>query len=857
MDNAVIVTVLTAVIWAGCASGQTIFDLLKPQPNGAQVMALLKSGAMANAPKLIAIPDNATYDCRAEQQAGYYADENYECQVFYRCERDGKTSKFLCASPTVFNQITLVCDYWYNVDCQKWVALRNFANSRLYLDTSEQLFENAPEDYELPNFGNPAFPNLPYVNRTSQPWKIKKVVTAPPHRNSRTPYVFGFTKVPPKPAVYTKAPTEPVTTTRLPTTTSYYEPSDTTEPTHTYEADTTEAPKGVTSGGDVEESTLLCTTCTSGPLLVESSTASGNGKAATTASSHVSTELLPNEVTDVATVPTPTKTPVTKLKGTKAPRPPRPAKGLNISLGAGDVVTCIYSSWAATRRPIGRMAGNDIPVDDCTHIVYTYTSIYENKIFTLQPALDDKENEGMGNIAKFAGLKEKNPNLKALIGVGGWNSGGWIFSTTFSSPEGRRVFIQSVIEFCHNNDLDGIWIDWLTPGVEVRGGATGDYENFALLLTEMRDTFDAVPSGEAKLFIGVTVAAMPGYLHNYNAEVLDKTADLVYLIAYDLAGYWNGTIMHPSPLFNEEEKASADNGVQMWIDAGIAPAKLVLGIPTFARTYKMPPNVQPNQGYAGNFSGDGIRGAVSQAPGFLYYAEVCSRLQAGGYTIVRDPFMKVPYAYSADQIIMYEDEISVRGKVDYAKKSGLAGVYMFTIDEDDPKGFCGEPFPLTRAAASAAGLDKSTVITPAKPKTAQRCVSSEKSCKDQAACIVFPSMTFANESSDLWCGAGVVCQDPISIVECPISDKIMTATKDPFISKSPIYIGKASKSATAVKCRPNLPVTTAGENVSYLCVQDGMLGKSVQEYTCPDNTKFTALYLKCVVSGNVAMPEQS
>lgn len=107
--------------------------------------------------------------------------------------------------------------------------------------------------------------------------------------------------------------------------------------------------------------------------------------------------------------------------------------------------------------------------------------------------------------------------------------------------------------------------------------------------------------------------------------------------------------------------------LNLWLDAGISPGKIVLGIPTFARTYKLPNDTEPANAYGGVYNYDGVRGSISQAPGFLYYSETCARLQLGGYTVVRDPIMKVPYAFSADQIIMYDDEISIKEKVDYAK----------------------------------------------------------------------------------------------------------------------------------------------------------------------------------------------
>ncbi|KAH9490804.1 Chitinase-3-like protein 1 [Bulinus truncatus] len=59
---------------------------------------------------------------------------------------------------------------------------------------------------------------------------------------------------------------------------------------------------------------------------------------------------------------------------------------------------------------------------------------------------------------------------------------------------------------------------------------------------------------------------------------------------------------------------------------------------------------------------------------------------------------KVPYAESKGDALMYENEDSLKLKVNYAKKSGLAGVCVFSLDSDDFLGLCFDRMlPLTNA----------------------------------------------------------------------------------------------------------------------------------------------------------------
>jgi len=93
------------------------------------------------------IPASAqNYNCGDKK--GFYADVSTQCQVFHRCDVNGNHTAYLCVNTTVFNQVTLICDYYFNVDCSKSKQYENFANSRLYTD--QPLFDTPPADYVVP-----------------------------------------------------------------------------------------------------------------------------------------------------------------------------------------------------------------------------------------------------------------------------------------------------------------------------------------------------------------------------------------------------------------------------------------------------------------------------------------------------------------------------------------------------------------------------------------------------------------------------------------------------------------------------------------------------------------------------------
>lgn len=124
----------------------------------------------------------------------------------------------------------------------------------------------------------------------------------------------------------------------------------------------------------------------------------------------------------------------------------------------------------------------------CSHVIYTFAGLgYDNKIRSLDPWNDLKDNYGKGAFERFTALKKVNPELKTLLAIGGWNEGSIKYSAMASSASDRATFIQSVVEFLEKYNFDGLDLDWEYPAA--RGGKPEDKSNFAALVTEMKAAF--------------------------------------------------------------------------------------------------------------------------------------------------------------------------------------------------------------------------------------------------------------------------------------------------------------------------------------------------------------------------------
>ncbi|KFM78846.1 hypothetical protein X975_25760, partial [Stegodyphus mimosarum] len=72
---------------------------------------------------------------------GFYADVETKCQMWHYCQPDGRHDRFLCPNGTVFDQLTRVCNWWFNVDCGS--SLVNYdINFDLYREPVQKIHQN-------------------------------------------------------------------------------------------------------------------------------------------------------------------------------------------------------------------------------------------------------------------------------------------------------------------------------------------------------------------------------------------------------------------------------------------------------------------------------------------------------------------------------------------------------------------------------------------------------------------------------------------------------------------------------------------------------------------------------------------
>lgn len=136
--------------------------------------------------------------------------------------------------------------------------------------------------------------------------------------------------------------------------------------------------------------------------------------------------------------------------------------------------------------------------------------------------------EGGKYLEALVDLKEKKPDLKVLLSIGGWDSDGFCYMA--QTKEGRKEFIESCIELMEAYKLDGIDLDWEYPtngGWRAIAVCKTCVEDGRLLLQEMRQSFEGAFPGEHKLLAIASGASQP-WVDAKTFEALDYMNVMCY-----------------------------------------------------------------------------------------------------------------------------------------------------------------------------------------------------------------------------------------------------------------------------------------------------------------------------------------
>ncbi|XP_064104243.1 LOW QUALITY PROTEIN: probable chitinase 10 [Macrobrachium nipponense] len=356
-------------------------------------------------------------------------------------------------------------------------------------------------------------------------------------------------------------------------------------------------------------------------------------------------------------------------------------------------VVCYYSSWSHYRQGLAYYEVEDIPVDQCTHVIYAFAILDRDSLTLRQQDEFADSDSGLKAYRRFFTLRQRNPGAKLLLGLGGWHdSRSDKYSRLVSSPLDREVFSQQAVKFLTQHGFDGLDLNWEFPAYQ---GSGMDKEGFRLWVKQLRKAF--IPQN---LLLTATVSGHIGIIdRGYAVKAIAEDLDLINLMAYDFHGPWEQKVAHHAPLYpvpGKHPQLSVDFAVKHWVESGAAPSKIMLGISFYGRSWTL---AGPDKFPGALASAAGLPGPLLKVPGTSAYYELC--LAENHYDWPKFTRDGGTFLTLYDQWISFDDIDDIRNKAKYVLEAELGGVMVWDVSLDDFRNLCGDGVnPLLSAITS-------------------------------------------------------------------------------------------------------------------------------------------------------------
>lgn len=345
----------------------------------------------------------------------------------------------------------------------------------------------------------------------------------------------------------------------------------------------------------------------------------------------------------------------------------------------------------------------------CTHIILAFARIDSHGDLVVKCEAD------YAYLERVREFKRKHSGVKVMISV--FNEEEFNgFPKIATDNECRQRFAKSVIEFLQRYHLDGIDLNWQFPNFPTNLIGAREHERTGLtkiiktLRSAIVENFYARQLAEQQEIVSRPYATTPGSFNSavephiltvaiagqesvlrasYELKQLSNLCDWLNVMSYD---YFLFKAYAPftgpnSPLHPIVEnyvpilsKLSLSWTVGRLLEEGLPSDKIVMGIPTFARAYKL---IFKNTLPAPFALSVGPR--AGQSDGYLSYREVIEILARDDTRVEFDERARVPYLLTDNGYtwISYENIRSVREKVNYILSRNLGGYMTWNLNYDD------------------------------------------------------------------------------------------------------------------------------------------------------------------------------
>jgi chitinase len=348
------------------------------------------------------------------------------------------------------------------------------------------------------------------------------------------------------------------------------------------------------------------------------------------------------------------------------------------------------------------MAASNIDFTTITHVIH----------FSLVPTNNGAINTNANTMTTSACAKVVNAahaaGRKALVCVGGAGTEANFLAAT--TPAYLGIFVTNIFKFMTNNSYDGVDLDW----EPFNSSDTNQYTNLVVSLRAVL--------GANKL---LTVAA-PAYVEYGDSPTAEfqmlaavqNDFNQINIMTYDLSGPWEGWVTwYNSPIYDggytfpsdkSELVPSINGAVSNFVNNGISPAKLGIGMPFYGDIWTGGPGVtQPRQAWPAN--------NPPTVTSDTYADIVETYYQSGLYqwdSVAQAAYLSITnVAATNDMFISYDDTNTCKAKVSFARNLKLGGIMIWELTQDYISSLpSGQRTPLVSAVKQALATPNITGI---------------------------------------------------------------------------------------------------------------------------------------------------
>ena len=275
-------------------------------------------------------------------------------------------------------------------------------------------------------------------------------------------------------------------------------------------------------------------------------------------------------------------------------------------------------------------------------------------------------------IRKAEAFLRRNPHISGVLSVGGWGAEG--FSDACMTEEGRIRLADSILSLMDAHGFVGVDIDWEYPGVSGTGIASReeDVENWYALLSLLREGLDKreIATGREHI-LSVALGAGDHHMKVIDPARLNAVLDQAVVMAYDLCGFDRITGHHAGLYPDSDRSNTGAHAVKLLTEGGLAPEKILLGIPAYGRVWR-----QVTGG------GDGLGQRAGTSGNRTISFDEVRRLEEKGYTAHYDEEAQAAWWFDGSSFVSAEDERSIAAKCDWLIEHGLQGVAVWSYTQD-------------------------------------------------------------------------------------------------------------------------------------------------------------------------------